>query len=350
MDRVTPDQAGWESIHQWVVAYGKIYDLFRPVFVAFSTVVAEDTAVRIGAQHVFDRQAQDLLSKIDRRAFRARRPEVALALLLHTVPRTLRYRHLLGGSGDRIGAIGRLRVEQALSDVLHRALFGQITSVNVRAYAPHGSFAPSVAPRAAGHGSDGLTAAGLRTQAKLLEAGRKVITVRGYHEARVDDIVELADTSHGTFYRYFDNKEGLFRVLAAQSRLSLASAVNDLPAAMETATTPVGSAPLRQWVAHYLEVFGREGPVLKAWLEGLGVDPDLRSVARNEIESLWIRLAGFLAPFGVGDVDADALVMLSLLDRAEPTGVSGPIDPAVVGAFTRIFVQGFLLQHGGDPR
>ncbi|MEZ5179826.1 MAG: TetR/AcrR family transcriptional regulator [Acidimicrobiales bacterium] len=33
----------------------------------------------------------------------------------------------------------------------------------------------------------------------------------GYHDARVDDIVEAAGVSHGTFYRYFDSKDAFFR-------------------------------------------------------------------------------------------------------------------------------------------
>ena len=37
---------------------------------------------------------------------------------------------------------------------------------------------------------------------------------RGYHAARVDDVVRAARTSHGTFYLYFANKEDLLRALA----------------------------------------------------------------------------------------------------------------------------------------
>ncbi|PWG74310.1 TetR/AcrR family transcriptional regulator, partial [Enterococcus hirae] len=37
---------------------------------------------------------------------------------------------------------------------------------------------------------------------KLLDAGIEVCSAKGYHAARVDDIVARADTSHGTFYLY----------------------------------------------------------------------------------------------------------------------------------------------------
>ena len=49
---------------------------------------------------------------------------------------------------------------------------------------------------------------------RLLDAGLRVFAERGYHAARVDDIVRAPRTSHGTFYLYFANKEDLLRALA----------------------------------------------------------------------------------------------------------------------------------------
>ena len=51
---------------------------------------------------------------------------------------------------------------------------------------------------------------------KLLDAGMRVFAERGFHAARVDDIVRAARTSHGTFYLYFANKEDLLRALAVE--------------------------------------------------------------------------------------------------------------------------------------
>jgi hypothetical protein len=44
-----------------------------------------------------------------------------------------------------------------------------------------------------------LRARGKRTMRKLLDAGVEIFAQRGFHAARVDDIVKLAKTSHGTF-------------------------------------------------------------------------------------------------------------------------------------------------------
>src|SRR5260370_36760194 len=58
-----------------------------------------------------------------------------------------------------------------------------------------------------------LRSQGKETLRKLLDAGMTVFEKRGYHAARVDDIVKVAKTSHGTFYLYFANKEDLFWAL-----------------------------------------------------------------------------------------------------------------------------------------
>ena len=57
---------------------------------------------------------------------------------------------------------------------------------------------------------------------KLFDAGMRVFAERGYHAARVDDIVRTARTSHGTFYLYFANKEDLLRTLAVDCADDLA--------------------------------------------------------------------------------------------------------------------------------
>lgn len=61
-----------------------------------------------------------------------------------------------------------------------------------------------------------LRAQGKRTMQRLLDAGLEVFSTRGYHATRVDDIVRVARTSHGTFYLYFANKEDLLRALAVE--------------------------------------------------------------------------------------------------------------------------------------
>ena len=62
-----------------------------------------------------------------------------------------------------------------------------------------------------------LRSQGRRTMRRLLDAGMKAIDERGYHATRVQDVVDIANTSHGTFYLYFSNKEDLVRALTMEA-------------------------------------------------------------------------------------------------------------------------------------
>ena len=99
---------------------------------------------------------------------------------------------------------------------------------------------------------------------QLLDAGAQVFASRGYHAARVDDIVNLAKTSHGTFYLYFANKEDLFGALTSEVATAMHDLAEQLP---ELEPGPAGLAALRDWVADFSELYERYGPVIVAWTE-----------------------------------------------------------------------------------
>ena len=57
---------------------------------------------------------------------------------------------------------------------------------------------------------------GERTRLRLLDAARMVFEKRGYHGAAVADIAKAAGVAHGTFYKYFESKDDVFRELTNQ--------------------------------------------------------------------------------------------------------------------------------------
>src|SRR5947208_12248867 len=109
-----------------------------------------------------------------------------------------------------------------------------------------------------------LRAQGKKTMRKLLDASMVVFEKRGYHAARVDDIVKVARTSHGTFYLYFANKEDLFRALLADVAQEL-NALSESLGAIGPGND--GYDELRNWLARFLDVYGTYGPVIRAWTE-----------------------------------------------------------------------------------
>src|SRR5258708_19422374 len=52
-----------------------------------------------------------------------------------------------------------------------------------------------------------------RTRAAILEAARQVFARRGYHDASIAEITELADIAVGTFYLYFRDKDEAFTMV-----------------------------------------------------------------------------------------------------------------------------------------
>ena len=105
-----------------------------------------------------------------------------------------------------------------------------------------------------------------RTRERLLDAGATVFAERGVHAARVDDIVKVAATSHGTFYLYFANKEELFHALAEQVAGELEALAGRLPAARRP--TPAGVDALDAWLRRVRRrSTPRTGPVIRAWTE-----------------------------------------------------------------------------------
>ena len=120
--------------------------------------------------------------------------------------------------------------------------------------------------RAGGHRSEPreLRARGRNTKRRLLDAGAAVLAAKGYHATRVDDVVKVAETSHGTFYLYFSNKEELFRALAAEVATRCRRCAEALAPLRAGAA---GRAELEQWIKEFVEVYRRNGPVIRAWTE-----------------------------------------------------------------------------------
>ena len=109
-----------------------------------------------------------------------------------------------------------------------------------------------------------LRARGRNTRRRLLDAGAAVLASKGYHATRVDDVVKLARTSHGTFYLYFSNKEELFRALAAEVAAEMQAVAEALEPLHAGAT---GRARLQRWIKQFVEAYRRNGSVIRAWTE-----------------------------------------------------------------------------------
>lgn len=60
------------------------------------------------------------------------------------------------------------------------------------------------------------------TRAVILDAARLTFQRKGFHRATVDDITRSAELAHGTFYRYFRNKQEALYALVSDAISSIA--------------------------------------------------------------------------------------------------------------------------------
>jgi AcrR family transcriptional regulator len=183
-----------------------------------------------------------------------------------------------------------------------------------------------------------LRSQGRRTMRRLLDAAMIAFDKRGYYATRVNDVVDIAKTSHGTFYLYFSNKEDLLRALvteAAGEAQKLYDALSTLPAQ--------GGAPqwedVHGWIRAYSELWTRYAPLFRSWTDLATVDPELIDVIRQTFTVMSGALANQIGPDSSGhiiDPDAAGMATLAMLDRFHYLRefVGQPIDDVALETMT----------------
>jgi AcrR family transcriptional regulator len=238
-----------------------------------------------------------------------------IALLLESQYRTLDVASILRARAPE--AYPCERVQVAIADVLHRALFGLLPKVNV--HLPASPPPPTIAFDAEmwdvfrrGDSAADVAAGRKRTLGALMQTGRDVFLQRGYYGTRVDDLVAAAGVSHGAFYRYFKNKDELARILVLQAMRSVGTVFGSIPSA-SALDSANGRSALRRWLRHYNETHVHEAAMIRVWLDAALQDAKLRADSAPEFDWGRRRMARFLAPRGWGDTDTEALVLVTLL-------------------------------------
>ena len=336
LDPLTPDLAGWAAMRAWVARYAEIHERYEPVFHAYES---DEGLAAVAAS-----TGQETVARIHSRLVTATLPPRQLDPVIRLLLQCLN--HMLDVRGIvrfvEPNAYPSDRVEVAVTDVLHRTLFGLLDDVNVHPPA-------SSPPPALEVGAEMLEmlrrddealdprASNNRALLALLASARDVFVERGYHNTRVDDLVAAAGISHGAFYRYFRNKDQLARILTARAVRAVGTALVEIPDVLDD--DPVtGKRALRRWVRRYHAAHAKEAAMLRVWVDAALQDPTLRAESAPLLDWGRRRLSRYLQPRGFGDVDTEAVVMVALL------GVFGARQrPAVeVEAVALIIERGLL--------
>ncbi len=338
IDPLTPDTIGWEGLRAWVARYGDIHARYGPIFRALPAALEEDDGLHTGAARLRDQSVARIRSKLSTSDLPPRQLDPLLALLISCLVRTLDDAASLRSVAPE--DYSRERVEVAITDVMHRSLFGR-SAVNVRATTfarpRRVEFGPVV------HGMlekeeefQGGTDRRAAMKA-LVENGRDVFVQRGYHATRVDDLAAAAGVSHGVFYRYFENKDQLAIVLTVQAMRAVADTFVEIPD-----VTTSNSADLRRWLRRYNTAQSGEAAMIRVWVDAAQEDARLRSLSASALDWGRRRMVRILAGRGFGDIDLDAVVMVALLGAfgAQQRGA------ATVDAAAQVLERGLLGRRG----
>jgi AcrR family transcriptional regulator len=176
-----------------------------------------------------------------------------------------------------------------------------------------------------------------RTRRKLLDGALAAIDERGFHATRVDDVVRHAGVSHGAFYLYFDDKQELFRILAAEAAEDMVARVAELAAD----PPPTGEA-LVDWLDGFVEGYRRHGAVIRAWMEDHARDRGLRRLADDAFARVVADLERSVDTTRLGPLGPVAL--LALLERFTYFALSRhlPTDRGALRSVAVLIQRGFL--------
>ncbi len=209
-----------------------------------------------------------------------------------------------------------------------------------------GSRAPKARPRASATGAAAqgreLRAQGRKTMAKLLEAGMRVFAERGFHAARVDDIVRTARASHGTFYLYFSSKEDLLRALAVECSEQMEALATTLGA---VGPDDDGWRELRRFLDDFLSTYARYGPVIRAWMEDHVDDRQVNRLGVGAFTAIATTLGQRMRAAGAPGDEAPVAALMALLERFAYFRVSRRLDfddDVLLDTLTTVLHRGFF--------
>jgi len=140
------------------------------------------------------------------------------------------------------------------------------------------------------------------------EAGRAVFPRRGFHETRIDDVVEAAGASHGSFYRYFASKEDLFQAIAADAATRLLAGLQAFPADGGDAEA------LRTWLHGWFDLYAAHGGIIAIWRETQFPGHELEDLSRDVAKGALDVLLQAVGDRAVGDPLVDAMALLGLVE------------------------------------
>jgi AcrR family transcriptional regulator len=294
---VTPNAAGVKALENWIDDFAAMHQQYAAIFASFQAAARDQPTTGQASASISDQTATALL-----RAFGQPTDHQSVVVATGVVGVLIRCAFYL----ETIGAeIDRREIVRSLAQFVHRLFCGPIKNVNTKAAARTATHVPP-APKVE-HRRD-LRPRGEKTRQRLLDAGAKVLPAHGYLATRVDDVVATAGVSHGSFYRYFENKDDFFRVLAEDASLRMIELLDAFPVGDD-------AEAMRAWTALWFATYEGNGGVISVWQEMQESDPALARFSRDVAAAVLARLGRVLDGRGFGSTGVDSLAFLAVTER-----------------------------------
>ncbi|MCB9422524.1 MAG: TetR/AcrR family transcriptional regulator [Ardenticatenaceae bacterium] len=165
------------------------------------------------------------------------------------------------------------------------------------------------------------------TRERILDAALNIFSKKGYHDTRLDEIVNESSTSKGAIYFHFPNKERLFIALVDQFADLLERRVT------EAIQPETGMGRVRLALETVIDTFGkyrRPAKILLVQAVGLG---SIFEEKRNEVNDRFARL------------------IETYLQEAIAVGDIGPVDTEVVSVAWMGAIYNVIIRwvYTGEP-
>jgi AcrR family transcriptional regulator len=131
-------------------------------------------------------------------------------------------------------------------------------------------------PQGSDKPSSARSSKGVRTRERLVEAAKEIFEEHGFLDARITDITERADQSHGSFYYYFDSKEDVFREIAANVDERLLFAPMDEVIMAQSRLAP--KQRIREAMRRYFESYRQEARIMSLIEHVSRFDPEVNAL------------------------------------------------------------------------
>jgi len=183
------------------------------------------------------------------------------------------------------------------------------------------------------------------TRQRILDAAGRLFAVQRFHEVRMDDLAAEAEVAKGTLYRYFRDKEELYRDLIAGAATQILREVEERSAQADTARAKIVAMLEASWA------FFEAQPYLSDLLQRVeALNPSDAMAAWNEVRKHFAeRIETLLADpsLAVAEPGYGALMLLGSLRQLHRFG-NRPLPADIVERAVSAYLFGAATNRSGS--